>query len=130
MEELCLAIQKENNIVLDQALAKVNEQERNKQNLELALQNVRHKQIENYLIQRNEIKKEKQREIKKEIEIKNELSINILQKENEHELQLQEMKNKNDIQKEKMESEHKIKMKELDLENSRNEIESKKSLTK
>ena len=83
MEELCLAIQKENNIVLDQALAKVNEQERNIQNLELALQNVRHKQIENYLIQRNEIKKEKQREIKKEIEIKNELSINILQKENE-----------------------------------------------
>ena len=64
-----LELKKRNNIILEQSLACINEQIRENKNYQLAQQNIQNKRIENYLMERIEIQKEKHREITK-IEIK------------------------------------------------------------
>jgi hypothetical protein len=101
--------------VLNKTLEEMNEQERNRQNLELILQKEKHEMIENYLIKRNEIKRENQRQIRRLYETNNDLSNNILQEENEHKLKIKEMKNNYDIEIQKMYCDHKEKMYTLEI---------------
>ena len=59
--------QRQNNILLDSVLAKINEQERNNQQLKLIHQNMEHERNINMLIRRNENLKEKKKKFKKSI---------------------------------------------------------------
>lgn len=111
-----IELQRNNNIILNEAIARINEQEREKQRLELLHQKNEHEQMENYFIKRNEFRKEEERNIEYLYKKNSELNIDILEDEKEHKLDLKEIENEYDIKLNQLENSHEQKMYSLDLE--------------
>ena len=123
LEQKELELRKQKNQILDNLLAKINEQEMN-----LMMQTMNQKRIENDLIRKKEIKNQKRRRIEYLLEDNNNLKIDIIKKEYNHKLELKELENEYDIQKVKMENEHKNKIYSLEIENQHNKNKTNKKI--
>ena len=78
LEQKELELRKQKNQILDNLLAKINEQEKNEQEMNLMMQTMNQKRIENDLIRKKEIKNQKRRRIEYLLEDNNNLKINII----------------------------------------------------
>ena len=90
IEKKELELRKQKNQILDNLLAKINEEEKNEQEMNLMIQTMNQKRIENELIRKNEIKNQKRRRIEYLLEDNNNLKIDIIKKEYNHKLELKE----------------------------------------
>ena len=125
MEDLVL--QKMKNIILDEMLKDINEQERNKQKLAMAQKKLENLKIEKSLIMRNNILREKQREIENLYQINSDLKYDIHQEETVHGLQLKKMKNGYDIKMQELQNSHEKTMHNLDLQSLNNQSDFQKT---
>ena len=119
---------KENNLLLDKILEKNNEIEKEKQEMNLFLQEMAQKQRETELRQKNEIKNIKRRHIENLAQKNSNIKLEILENENEHKLDLKRLENRYNTELLEQQRIHKNDMDKLDLERIENNYKKENQL--